>query len=149
MTSGLYFSAKLEEQFVAGYSGTPLPQKLGIKPQLRVALVNLPSEVGAELKKALALCRKVNDGKEALDFALVCVKTQAELKKYFTQLKKQLAPAGMLWVSWPKKSSGVASDLDENLVRQIGLKAGLVDVKVCAVSEVWSGLKFVIRLKDR
>ena len=134
---------------MAGYSGTPLPQKLGIKPQLRVALVNLPSEVGAELKKALALCRKVNDGKEALDFALVCVKTQAELKKYFTQLKKQLAPAGMLWVSWPKKSSGVASDLDENLVRQIGLKAGLVDVKVCAVSEVWSGLKFVIRLKDR
>jgi len=134
---------------VAGYSGTPLPKKLGIKPHLRVVLVNLPSEVDAELKEALAGCRKVNAGKKALDFALVCVKTQAELKKHFAQLKKQLAPAGMLWISWPKKSSGVASDLDENVVRQIGLKAGLVDVKVCAVSQVWSGLKFVIRLRDR
>ena len=134
---------------MAGYSGTPLPKKLGIKPHLRVVLVNLPSEVDAELKEALAGCRKVNAGKKALDFALVCVKTQAELKKQFAHLRKQLAPAGMLWISWPKKSSGVASDLDENVVRQMGLKAGLVDVKVCAVSEVWSGLKFVIRLKDR
>ena len=134
---------------MAGYSGTPLPKKLGIEPQVRVALVDLPSEVGAELKEALAGCRKVNDSNDALDFALVCVKTEAELKKHFAQLKKQLAPAGMLWVSWPKKSAGVASDLDENVVRKIGLKAGLVDVKVCAVSEIWSGLKFVIRLKDR
>jgi alkylation response protein AidB-like acyl-CoA dehydrogenase len=111
-----------------------------------VALVDLPSEVSAELKEALAGCRK---GEDPLDFALVCVKTQAELKKQFAHLRKQLAPAGMLWISWPKKSSGVASDLDENVVRQMGLQAGLVDVKVCAVSEVWSGLKFVIRLKDR
>jgi len=132
---------------MAGYSGTPLPRKLGIKPNLRVALVDLPAEVRAELKKALAGCR--NDGKGVLDFALVCVKTQAELRKHFGDLKRQLAPTGMLWVSWPKKSSGVASDLDENVVREIGLKAGLVDVKVCAVNEVWSGLKFVIRLKDR
>ena len=134
---------------MAGYSGTPLPQKLGIKPQFRVALVDLPSEVDAELKEALALCRRINHGKEPLDFALVCVKTGADLKKQFAHLKKRLAPAGMLWISWPKKSSGVASDLDENVVRAIGLTAGLVDVKVCAVSEVWSGLKFVIRLKDR
>ena len=132
---------------MAGYSGTPLPRKLGIKPNLRVALVDLPAEVRAELKEALAGCR--NDGKGVLDFALVCVKTQAELRKHFADLKQKLAPAGMLWVSWPKKSSGVKSDLDENVVRRIGLKAGLVDVKVCAVSQVWSGLKFVIRLKDR
>jgi hypothetical protein len=64
-------------------------------------------------------------------------------------MTKQLAPAGMLWVSWPKKSSGVPTDLDENKVRDIGLAAGLVDVKVCAVTEVWSGLKFVRRLNDR
>ena len=134
---------------MAGYSGTPLPQKLGIKPQFRVALIDLPSEVQAELKEALAPCRRIGDGKELLDFALVCVKTRADLKKQFARLKKRLAPAGMLWISWPKKSSGVASDLDENVVREIGLTAGLVDVKVCAVSEVWSGLKFVIRLKDR
>ena len=132
---------------MAGYSGTPLPKKLGIKPNLRVALVNLPAELRAELKEALAGCQ--NEGKGGVDFALVCVKTQANLRKHFADLKQQLAPAGMLWVSWPKKSSGVRSDLDENVVRQIGLKAGLVDVKVCAVSEVWSGLKFVIRLKDR
>jgi len=132
---------------VAGYSGTPLPKKLGIKPNLRVALVDLPAEVKAELKEALVDCRK--DGKGDLDFALVCVRTQAELRKHFAGLKQQLAPAGMLWVSWPKKGSGVKSDLDENVVRRMGLKEGLVDVKVCAVSEVWSGLKFVIRLKDR
>lgn len=132
---------------VAGYSGTPLPKKLGIRPNLRVALVNLPAEVRAELKEALAGCQ--NEGKGDVDFALVCVKTQADLRKHFADLKQQLAPAGMLWVSWPKKSSGVRSDLDENVVREIGLKAGLVDVKVCAVSEVWSGLKFVIRLQDR
>ena len=132
---------------MAGYSGTPLPKKLGIKPNLRVALVDLPAQVKAELKEALAGCR--NEGKGDLDFALLRVKTQAELSKHFAGLKQQLAPAGMLWVSWPKKSSGVKSDLDENVVRRIGLKAGLVDIKVCAVSEVWSGLKFVIRSKDR
>ena len=76
-------------------------------------------------------------------------KSKAALAEKFTRLSKQLAPAGMLWVSWPKKSSGVATDLDENIVREIGLAAGLVDVKVCAVTEVWSGLKFVRRVKDR
>ncbi len=67
----------------------------------------------------------------------------------FARLSKQLTPAGMFWVAWPKKSSGVATDLNENIVREIGLAAGLVDVKVCAVTEVWSGLKFVRRVKDR
>jgi hypothetical protein len=77
------------------------------------------------------------------------VKSAGDLKKQFPRFAKLLAPAGMLWVSWPKKASGVASDLHENEVRRIGLEAGLVDVKVCAVNEVWSGLKFVIRVKDR
>ena len=80
---------------------------------------------------------------------MVFVKSRADLKKEFAQFAKLLAPAGILWVSWPKKSSGVATDLTENDVRNIGLEAGLVDVKVCAVDDVWSGLKFVIRLKDR
>jgi hypothetical protein len=71
------------------------------------------------------------------------------LTKEFSQIAKHLAPAGMLWVSWPKKSSGVATDLDGNVVREIGLAAGLVDVKVCAVTEIWSGLKFVRRVIDR
>jgi hypothetical protein len=134
---------------MAGYSGTPLPKKLGIKPKFRVAFVGLPAEVKAELKDALAECSVVRDGGDLLDFAMVFVKTQADVKKYFGRIAKQLAPAGMLWVSWPKKTSGVATDMNENDVRRIGLEAGLVDVKVCAVNEVWSGLKFVIRVKDR
>ena len=80
---------------------------------------------------------------------MVFTKSKSELTKEFKRISKQLSPAGMLWVSWPKKSSGVSTDLDENIVRQIGLAAGLVDVKVCAVTEVWSGLKFVRRVKDR
>jgi hypothetical protein len=132
---------------MAGYSGTPLPKKLGIKEQLRVALLDLPSEVKAELKGALAGCQVDKGG--PVDFAMMFVKSAGDLKKQFPRFAKLLAPAGMLWVSWPKKASGVASDLHENEVRRIGLEAGLVDVKVCAVNEVWSGLKFVIRVKDR
>jgi hypothetical protein len=134
---------------MAGYSGTPLPKKLGIKENFRVALVEMPTDVRAELKEALAKCKVVRDGSGTLDFVMVFIKTQAELNRQFSQLAKQLASAGMLWVSWPKKTSGVATDLNENDIRKIGLDAGLVDVKVCAVNEVWSGLKFVIRVKDR
>jgi hypothetical protein len=132
---------------MAGYSGTPLPKKLGLKEQFRVTLRKVPAEVKSELKDALAVCRIVKDG--PLDFVLLCVKSQAELKAEFLRFSKQLAPAGMIWVSWPKKNSGVETDVGENEVREIGLDAGLVDVKVCAVNDVWSGLKFVVRRKDR
>lgn len=132
-----------------GYSGTPLPKKLGIKPGFRVRLIAPPPEVQAELSSDLAACTIIDDNKAPLDFALVFTKSKAELAREFKRLSKQLAPVGMLWVSWPKKSSGVTTDLTENLVREIGLAAGLVDVKVCAVTDVWSGLKFVRRVKDR
>ena len=132
-----------------GYSGTPLPKKLGIKAAFRVCLVDAPPEVRAELNAELDGCEIVRDGKTPLDFAMLFTKSKATLTKEFKRVTKLLVPAGMLWVSWPKKSSGVATDLDENIVREIGLAAGLVDVKVCAVTEVWSGLKFVRRLKDR
>ncbi len=115
-----------------GYSGTPLAKKLGIKAGFRVRLFNAPENVRAEL-----------------DFAMLFTRSRGELAKEFRRLGKALAPAGMLWVSWPKKSSGVAANVDENVVRAIGLDAGLVDVKVCAVTEIWSGLKFVRRVKDR
>ena len=134
---------------MAEYSSTPLPRKLGIKEQFRVTFVGLPADVKAELRDALAGCSVVKDGRGPLDFAMVFAKTQAELKSEFVRLAKRLAPSGMLWISWPKKTSGVATDMNENDVRRIGLDAGLVDVKVCAVSEVWSGLKFVRRVKDR
>jgi Protein of unknown function (DUF3052) len=131
-----------------GYSGTPLPKKLGIKPGFRVRLANAPADVRAELRDALAECDLVKQG-DALDFAMIFSKSCAELTPEFSRIAKALAPAGMLWVSWPKKSSGVATEVDEKIVREIGLDAGLVDVKVCAVTEVWSGLKFVRRVKDR
>ncbi|MFY9951183.1 MAG: DUF3052 family protein [Candidatus Sulfotelmatobacter sp.] len=136
-----------------GYSGTPLPKKLGIKPGFHVQLVNIPDEVRAELSGALAECsidqRKSSLEKSPLDFVMLFTQSRLELTKEFSKMAKQLAAAGMFWVSWPKKSSGVATDVDENVVRQIGLAAGLVDVKVCAVTDVWSGLKFVRRLQDR
>jgi hypothetical protein len=132
-----------------GYSGTPLPKKLGIKTGFRVWLANAPAEVRAELREALAECEMKTKPGDTLDFAMLFTKSRVELAREFARIAKLLAPAGMLWVSWPKKSSGVAADLDESLVRGIGLDAGLVDVKVCAVTEVWSGLKFVRRVKDR
>jgi hypothetical protein len=131
-----------------GYSGTPLPKKLGIKPGFRVFLANMPADVGAELRSALSECTVLKD-LDAVEFAMLFTKSRADLEKKFSLAAQKLTPAGMLWVSWPKKSSGVASDLDENVVREIGLATGLVDVKVCAVTEVWSGLKFVRRMKDR
>lgn len=131
---------------MAGYSGTPLPKKLGLKDQFRVELLAMPASVKAELRDALASCRTAKDN---LDFAMMFVESQGDLRRQFARVSKQLAPAGMLWVSWPKKSSGVSTDLDENIVRKIGLELALVDVKVCAVNETWSGLKFVIRVKDR
>ena len=109
----------------------------------------MPSDVEAELKDVLASCRVAKDGQESCDFAMLFVKTDADLKKNLSRLSTRLAPAGMLWVSWPKKASGVSSDLREDDVRRIGLAVGLVDIKVCAVNEIWSGLKFVIPVKDR
>lgn len=129
---------------MAGYSGTPLIKKLGIKDGFTIAFLDAPPDV----IKELGIPKSVN-GKPPLDYVHLFVKTQAELKEKFPFWATKLAPAGMLWISWPKKTFGVASDLNENIVRDIGLAAGLVDVKVCAVNDVWSGLKFVIRLKDR
>lgn len=111
-------------------------------------LVRIPEDVRAELAADLGECAVIKKS-GLLDFAMVFTKSRVELAKDFGRIAELLAPAGMLWVSWPKKSSGVVSDLDENVVREIGLDAGLVDVKVCAVTEVWSGLKFVRRVKDR
>jgi hypothetical protein len=132
---------------MAGYSGTPLAKKLGIKPGIRIAFLKLPPEVEAELKEYLCSCRRVHSG--ILDFAMIFSQAPQSLENEVARFAARLVPAGILWVSWPKKSSGVVTDLTENEVRRIGLAAGLVDVKVCAVSEIWSGLKFVIRLKDR
>src|SRR5258708_2393881 len=124
---------------MAGYSGTPLAQKLGIKTGNRVALVNAPENFAEELKpipEDVEMVKSVK-GKTLFQVILVFTKNRAELAKHFAPLAGRLNPSGGLWVAWPKKASGVATDLTENEVRTIGLKGGLVDNKVCAVDEVW------------
>jgi hypothetical protein len=127
---------------MAGYSGTPLHGKLGFKPGMTAHLI------GAVYKAPSGVTTS-SKPEGPLDFVHIFTKEKSDLEKRFPVLMNALAPAGMLWVSWPKGASKVKTDLNENVVRDIGLKAGLVDVKVCAVDEVWSGLKFVRRLKDR
>jgi hypothetical protein len=131
----------------SGYSGTPLIDKLGIKPGTRVQFVSEPPNFPALLGQLPPGCRVAPRGE--LDFAILFVTTKGSLEKRFDKLRDRLISNGMLWISWPKKTSGVASDLTENIVREIGLAKGLVDVKVCAIDETWSGLKFVRRVKDR
>ena len=133
---------------MAGYSGTPLVKKLGVKENFHVAFVNAPDgyEKTLELPSALIVSSR---SKKPLDFVQLFVKTRHELEHKFLQYSARLNPSAMFWISWPKKSSGVATDLTENVIRAIGLANGMVDVKVCAVDDVWSGLKFVFRLKDR
>jgi hypothetical protein len=134
---------------MSGYSGTPLPQKLGIKTGFRVRLINVPTEVRHVLRTALAACEEAREGQGALDFVLMFVPSAGELSREFGRVSKLLAPRGMIWVGWAKRSFGSASELDGNRVREIGLTSGLVDVKVCAITETWSGLKFVRRASDR
>jgi hypothetical protein len=109
----------------------------------------MPPDVHAELQDALAGCRIATNLASPLGFIHLFSKSRVELEKEMPRAARALAPAGMIWISWPKKSSGVATDLTEDVIRQTGLGIGLVDVKVCAVTEVWSGLKFVIPVKNR
>jgi len=135
---------------MAGYSGTPLAQKLGFKEGFRVALVNPPKDFEKELSTLPANVEIfVENLRKPLDLIVLFTDSQRNLKREFPRLARKLRSNGMLWISWPKRSSGVATDLSENIIREIGLDAGLVDVKVCAVNDIWSGLKFVYRLKDR
>jgi hypothetical protein len=134
---------------VAGYSGTPLAGKLGIKEDYRIALVNAPQNFQKELGPLPAGVVVVQRLQPSLNLILFFAANQSELTKNFAGLAKMIVSNGVLWVAWPKKSSGVISDLSFEVVQGVGLRAGLVDTKVCAVNEVWSGLRFVIRLKDR
>ncbi|MBI4322569.1 MAG: DUF3052 family protein [Chloroflexi bacterium] len=133
----------------AGYSGKPLAEKLGIKPGRKVLLVNEPGNYLALLGPATAGFSLYHDGEGPFDLIHVFAQDKAWLVEHIAPLKEGLAQNGALWVSWPKGSSGVQTDLTENIVRQLALEAGLVDTKVCAVDDTWSGLKLVIRLRDR
>ena len=132
---------------MAGYSGTPLPKKLGLKSGQRVRLVGAPGDFRVtlgEIRGAIDF-----DGSPPYDLMIFFAHDEGALRREFTPCAASLTTAGMLWVAWPKRTSGVPTDLTEDRVRAVGLAAGLVDVKVCAIDEVWSGLKFVVRLADR
>jgi hypothetical protein len=134
---------------MVGYSGTPLITKLGIKAGQRAVFLNAPPEFGGllgELPEGLQLLSSVT---APVDFVISFLMSGSGLHQTFASVKKAMSPAGVLWVSWPKKSSGVVTDLNENLIREAGIHAGLVDIKVCAVDETWSGLKFVIPVAAR
>jgi hypothetical protein len=133
---------------MAGYSGKPLVSKLGIKPEFNVTIINPPNDLSRNLELPVGVTVNATS-RRALDCALLFVKTEKELRRNFSRVASKLKPAGMIWVAWPKKSSGVATDLAFTNVQAIGLAAGLVDTKICAVNEIWSGLKFVFRLKNR
>src|SRR4051794_15123135 len=132
----------------AGYSGTPLPRKLGIKAGHRVLVAGAPPAFDLTPVDGEAEIQR-RPGSAPYDVILAFCKDTKTATKRFTELTPRTVTAGSLWIAWPKKSSGVVTDLDENVVRDIGLAAGLVDVKVCAVDDTWSGLKFVRRLADR
>ncbi|MEW6210014.1 MAG: DUF3052 domain-containing protein [Acidobacteriota bacterium] len=131
------------------YSSTPLVKKLGIKENARILLVEAPDDFLEELDPLPPGVSINRPPLRSLDLVLLFVKTRSQLAKSFSKLAGKLSPAGMLWVAWPKKASGVATDLSFDSVQKEGLSAGLVDTKICAINEIWSGLKFVIRLKDR
>ncbi|MFO0910726.1 MAG: hypothetical protein U0794_20660 [Isosphaeraceae bacterium] len=135
---------------MAGYSGTPLSRKLGLKPDQRVAFSNAPAGFAATLGPLPAGTNllAVSDAVQ-LDLIVLFAGHRAVLDASFADHARRLVPDGALWIAWPKRASGVATDLTDTIVRNTGLEQGLVDVKVCAIDEVWSGLKFVYRVKDR
>ncbi len=133
---------------MAGYSGKPLVAKLGIKPGSTIAILGAPRGYDRLLGR-LPEVRRRTPATGRLDFVQFFTTEKHELERRFATLARSLTPAGMLWISWPKKASGVTTDLTEDVIRAVGLAHGLADVKVAAVDDVWSGLKFVRRLEDR
>jgi hypothetical protein len=134
---------------MAGYSGTPLLKKLGVKEGFRIGLVNAPASFLEDLGKLPAEANVVSRLSGSLDFVALFIDSERQLKKKFRLLAAKLKANGMIWVAWPKKSAGIPTDLSFDNVQKTGLEAGLVDVKICAIDETWSGLKFVYRLRDR
>jgi len=132
---------------VAGYSKTPLVGKLGIKENSRLALIGAPKGFEKTLGKLPDGAKVVERG--SFDVAVVFFTKKSDLEKKLASLRKRMDPAAGLWIAWPKKASGVATDLSEDRVRELALKTALVDNKVCAIDEIWSGLRLVIRLVDR
>ena len=134
---------------MAGYSLSPLEKKLGLKPGLKIKIINAPNGY-FELFENFPIGDQDNGASMTKkDFIHYFTNSKVKLEEDICQLKNDISQKGMLWISWPKKASKTDTDLDGNMVRRIGLNNGLVDIKVCAIDETWSGLKFVIPVKDR
>ena len=138
----------------AGYSGTPLPQKLGIKEGHQVAVIGAPAGFGRTLESLPTGAVQVTFATRAkqpplLDVIVVFVKQRADMVDHIASCRPRMQQAGGLWIAWPKKSSGVATDITEQTIRDVALPTGLVDNKVCAIDDVWSGLRLVIRKEHR
>jgi hypothetical protein len=133
----------------AGYSGTPLAKKLGIKEGFKIRLVDQPDyyfDLFTDLPQPLSLMKDKKTKKNLIHYF---TKSAAALRKDIVALRNEIEPNGMIWISWPKKASKITTDITEDTIRELALKNGLVDIKVCAVDETWSGLKLVIPVKDR
>jgi hypothetical protein len=133
---------------MAGYSGTPLVKKLGIKADTHAVAIDIPEDFdhssleGADVRTSLR-------SKAEIDVAIVFCRTERNMTRAFERIQPRLAPAGALWIAWPKRASSLKTELSGDIVRTFGLDQGLVDNKVCAIDDTWSGLRFVIRVKDR
>jgi len=132
----------------AGYSATPLYKKLGLRPGMKVLAVGMPPDVREVIESGVSGVVWVTQS-TGFEAAQVFATRLRDLKTQLLRARKALPPTGFIWVSWPKKSSGVATDISEDRIRELAFSLKLVDIKVCAVTETWSGLKLVIRIKDR
>ena len=133
----------------SGYSGTPLAKKLGIKDNFKIKIINQPNHYLDLFSNLPESFFQIEKKKSKKDFIHFFTKEKSELIRNIRKLKKEIESNGMIWISWPKKFSKIKTDITEDIIREIAIKNGLVDVKVCAVDETWSGLKLVIPLKDR
>jgi hypothetical protein len=133
----------------AGYSGTPLARKLGVKPGMRVHYAAAPDGFAALLGELPDAVRVLARPVTGLDLVVLFVRSRAQLERRLAGLHAKLRQDGMLWIAWPKRASKVPTDMTEDVVRDVALPRGLVDVKVCAIDETWSGLKLVIRRELR
>jgi len=134
---------------MAGYSGMPLPQKLGIKPGLMVVTINAPANYRrllGQIPDGVTFSERLKSGSS---FVHLFTSRRSEMQKKMSILRDKISDNGAIWVSWPKKSSGISTDVTEDVIREIALPLGFVDIKVCAVDETWSGLKLMIRRENR
>ncbi|HYS95947.1 MAG TPA: DUF3052 domain-containing protein [Chthoniobacterales bacterium] len=134
---------------MAGYSGTPLPQKLGIKPGLTVVAINPPANYRrllGQIPDSITFSERLKSGSS---FVHLFTSRRSEMQKKMSILRDKISDNGAIWVWWPKKSSGISTDVTEDVIREIALPLGFVDIKVCAVDQTWSGLKLMIRRENR